>query len=113
MFQSSAALKRNYRLDGASVYLANDINEATPEKLLIKVMDYAIMHSKRGNLENTNKALNLLLSSLRYDNDEAAKVSIGLKKLYDYCQDEMRNKNYGMVTKILSELREAWLRILE
>jgi len=113
MFQSSAVLKKNYRLNGASVYLTNEINEATPEKLLIKVLDFAIMHSKKGHMEKTNKAINVLLSSLRYDNEDVSNVSIGLKKLYEYCQEEMRNKNYGIVIRILSELRETWLHILE
>ncbi len=112
MYQSSAALKRNYMNHGAGAYLANDILEASPEKLLLKVYDYAISNSKQGDLEKTNKALNILINALRYDNEEVQEISVGLRKLYEYCQEEMRNKNYDSVHKILTELKEAWLKIL-
>ncbi len=112
MYQSSAALKRNYMNNGAGTYLANDILEASPEKLLMKVYDYAITNSKLGDLEKTNKALNILIGALRYDNEEVQNISLGLRRLYEYCQEEMRNKNFESVHKILTELRDAWLKIL-
>ena len=113
MYQSSALLRQNYQMGGASTYLANELLEAAPEKLLLKVYDYAIANSIKCNLENTNKAINLLSSALRYDNEESQQISIGLKRLYDFCQDQMRNKNYELVTNILTELRESWLKILQ
>ncbi len=112
MYQTSAALKRNYVNNGAGAYLANDILEASPEKLLLKVYDFAISNSKLGDLEKTNKALNILIGALRYDSEEAQEISLGLRRLYEYCQEEMRNKNFDSVHQILTELRDAWLKIL-
>ena len=113
MYQSSALLRQNYQMGGSSAYLANEVLEATPEKLLLKVYDYAIAKSMKGDLENTNKALSLLGGALRFEEGESKEISIGLKRLYDFCQDQMRNKNYELVNNILTELRESWLKIFK
>lgn len=90
-------------------YVVNDILEATPQQLLIKVYDFAIVNCQKHNLAKTNAALQELINSLRFDDEKVKEVSIGLYKLYQYCQEEMRKQNYQVVYKILTELRESWL----
>ena len=109
MYNSSAAYKINNINNRANAYVANEILDASPQKLLIKIYDFAITHCKNKNLEKTNKALILLIESLRYDEEEAAKISNGLKQLYEFCQDQMRQRNYEIVEKILIDLRESWV----
>jgi flagellar protein FliS len=94
-------------------YLVKEIMEATPQQLLIKIYDFAIVNCQKHNLEKTNKAIQELINSLRFDLDEAREISIGLLKLYQFCQEQMRQKNYDIVYKILSELRETWLGIFK
>ena len=97
----------------AKQYLTKEILEATPEKLLLKVYDFAIMNCQKKNVAKTNKALQVLIDALRYDTDEVKEVSIGLFKLYKYCQDKMREGNYSEAHKILSELRSSWVGIFK
>lgn len=90
-------------------YLYNEIMEAAPHKLLIKVYDFAIASCQNHNLEKTNKAISVLISSLNFENPETKELSLNLFGLYQFCQEQMRQKNYDIVYKILSELRETWL----
>ena len=109
MYNTSAAFNISDINSRANAYLANEILDATPEKLLIKIYDFAIAHCKSKNLEKTNKALMTLITGLRFDDEGSAEIAIGLKKLYEFCQDQMRQKNYDIVEKILTELRATWI----
>lgn len=108
MYNSSAAykLKNNNR---ANPYLANEILNADPQKLLLKVYDFAIAQCQRRNIEKTNKALAELNNALRFDNEEVSEISMGLRRLYEFCQDSMRKKNYDITLQILTGLRATWL----
>lgn len=109
MYNSSAAYSyNNSYCNKANTYLANDILNASPEKLLIKIYDFAIVNCKKQNIEKTNKALRFLTEALKYDTPESTDISNRLSQLYDYCQDQMRLRNYDIVEKILTELRESW-----
>lgn len=90
-------------------YLVKEIMEATPQQLLIKIYDFAILNCQKRNLAKTNQALQELINSLKWEGEEVANISAGLYRLYQYCQEEMRKKNYDIVYKILTELRESWL----
>lgn len=112
MYNSSAAYKINTYNNRANAYLVNEVSDASPEALLFKVYDFAIAQCKNKNLEKTNKALSVLIDALRYDTEESKQISIGLKRLYEFCQDQMRKQNYDIVLKILTELRESWDKAL-
>ena len=92
----------------ANAYVANEILDASPQKLIIKIYDFAISQCKNKNLEKTNKALSELIAALRYDGEEVNEISTGLKRLYEFCQDQMRKRNYDTVLQILIDLRESW-----
>ena len=106
MYNTTLAKQNSNRINN---YLVKEILEATPQQLLIKIYDFAIINCQRKNLAKTNSALQELINSLRWDGEGVAEISSGLQSLYQYCQDEMRNKNYDSVYKILTELRESWL----
>lgn len=108
MYSAVAQKSRNR----TNPYLVNEIMESSQEKLLIKLYDFAITNCKRQNIEKTNKALNELIFGLRFDTEEVEKISTGLFQLYSYCKDEMRKRNFSMVEKILTELKESWVEIL-
>lgn len=97
-----------HRNNQMNTYLVKEIMEASPQQLLIKVYDFAIVNCQRKNIEKTNKALQELINALSFEGEEVKKISIGLFKLYQFCQEEMRKHNYDIVLKILTELREAW-----
>ncbi len=92
-------------------YLVKEILEASPQKLLIKIYDFAITHCQLGNMEKTNRALDELINSLNFEDEKAKEISIGLLRLYQFCQDQMRKHNTEIVLKILTDLKDAWLTI--
>jgi flagellar protein FliS len=106
MYSSTLAAKKQNRLNQ---YLVNEITQATPKQLLIKIYDFAIVNCKKQNLAKTNEALQVLISSLNFENKEVSEVSTGLLRLYQFCQDQMRKKNYSIVYEILTELKESWI----
>ena len=106
MYSSTFAAKKQNRLNQ---YLVNEITQATPKQLLIKLYDFAIVNCKKQNLVKTNEALQVLIGSLSFENKEVSAISTGLLRLYQFCQAEMRKKNYDIVYEILTELRESWI----
>lgn len=111
MYNSSAAYKINDNYNNrANTYLANEILNASPQKLLLKVYDFAIAQCNNKNIEKTNKALGELVSALRYESAEVAEISNGLRKLYEYCQDQVRKQNFDIALEILTELRTTWIK---
>ncbi len=92
-------------------YLVREILEASPQKLLIRIYDFAITQCKLQDMQKTNRALDELINSLNFEDAKAREISTGLLKLYQYCQDQMRKQNHGVVQTILTDLRDAWLTI--
>ena len=90
-------------------YLVNEILDAEPQKLLMKVYDFAIAKVQNHNLEKANRAIQELINALNFDHPEAKEVSMGLMKLYKFCQEQMREKQYDIVYRILTELKETWI----
>lgn len=93
-----------------NTYRQKEIMEASPQKLLLKVYDFAIQQCRLKNLEKTNNALRVLIDSLNFHDEQAREVSVGLLKLYQYAQEEMRKRNYDIVLRILTDLRDTWKR---
>jgi flagellar protein FliS len=108
MYQTSTYFKSS---NHTNTYLAKEILEATPQKLLIKVYDFAIANCKRGNMTKTNRAISELINALNFEDKRAKEISTGLIKLYQFCQEEMRKNNTDIVYKILTDLRETWITI--
>ena len=104
MYQSSLLNKQGNR---ANAYLVKEILEADQKKLMLKIYDFAIVNSRKGDMARTNKALDELITALNFDVPEAKETSIGLMRLYQFCQDQMRKKEYAIVTQILTDLRDA------
>lgn len=99
------------RVKRVNPYLSKDILDASPQKLLIKVYDYAITNCRKNDMLRTNKALGELINSLNFENNETKEFSLGLMSLYQFCQDQMRKGKYDIVENILLELRTSWLEI--
>jgi flagellar protein FliS len=101
----------NRRSSNMNPYLVKDILEATPQQLVIKLYDLAIVSCKREDLRKTNNAIQALIDALNFEDESATEISTGLLKLYKFCQDQMREGNYSIVDRILSELRESWMNV--
>ncbi len=89
-------------------YLVKEIMDASPQQLLLKIYDFAILNCQRQDMVKTNNAIQELINSLNFEDESAREISIGLLRLYQFCQEQMRKKEYEIVYKILSELRDTW-----
>ncbi len=94
-------------------YLNNEILSATPEQLIMRIYDFAIVNCQKHNMIKTNDALQVLINALNFDNPAAKEISIGLFRLYQFCQDQMRKRKYEIVQKVLTELKESWEKALK
>jgi flagellin-specific chaperone FliS len=86
-------------------YLAKEIMEAPQEKLLLKTYDFALVHCKKGDVNKTVQAIDILIESLDL-NYEIAKE---LYSLYLFCKEQMMEGNGEIVYEILTSLKEAWI----
>jgi flagellin-specific chaperone FliS len=104
MYQTAPLVKNKI-----NSYIVKDILDSSPEKLLIKVYDFAILHSEKKEMIKTNNALQELINMLRFDDENYIDLSVSLFQLYQFCQDQTRKQNFETVSKILIELRESWI----
>ncbi|NWF90418.1 MAG: flagellar protein FliS [Ignavibacteriaceae bacterium] len=93
-------------------YVVKDILDSSPEKLLIKVYDFAVLNSEKKELLKTNNAIQELINMLRFDDESYRDLSISLFQLYQFCQEQARKNNFEIVSKILIELRESWIQAI-
>ena len=114
MNYSTATLRtsESFNNNRANAYVVNEILDASPQKLILKIYDFAISQCRCENLEKTNKALSELIYALRFDGDEVSEISTGLKQLYEFCQEQMRKRNYEIVLQILTDLRDTWIKAI-
>lgn len=109
----NAPVPSQTKMQPLNPYLVKEIMEASPQKLLLKIYDFAIVQCQLHDMEKTNRALDELINSLNFEDAEAREISIGLMKLYQFCQDRMRKKEYDIVHKILTDLRETWVTVFK
>ena len=108
MYSATMARGRTKRVNA---YLSKDVLDASPQKLLLKVYDFAITNCRKNDMPKTNKALSELINALNFENTETKEFSLGLMSLYQFCQDQMRKGKNEIVEKILVELRDSWLDV--
>lgn len=92
----------------AKAYLLKEISEASPQKLLLKIYDLAILSYQKGDFARANRAVAELINSLNFADENASEISFGLLRLYQFAQDQARKNNLAVSIKILQELRDTW-----
>ncbi len=92
----------------ANAYLMKEIAEASPQKLLLKTYDFAIVHYQRGDYYKANKAVTELINSLNFTDEKTKDISLGLLRLYQFTQEMGRKGNFAVSVKILQDLRDTW-----
>ena len=110
MYYSNYANPQNNRMNQ---YLVKEILDATPQQIIIKIYDFAISSCAKKDLFKTNNAIQELINALRFDDEKAKEIAIGLLKLYRYCQEEMRKNNSDIVRQLLTDLRDAWVSAIK
>ncbi len=91
-------------------YHANQIEGATPGRLVLMLYDYVLACLRRGDGMRAKKGLVELMGSLNLDYLDVAGP---LFRLYEYCLDIVREKEFEEAQGYIEELREAWLGVVE
>jgi flagellin-specific chaperone FliS len=90
-----------------NAYLENQILNAKPEELILKIYDFILLHMKKQNYKKANAGLIELIASLNFDYQEQA---LGFFRLYTYCQQLIRQEKWDEAIHIIRELRDTWAK---
>lgn len=88
-------------------YLENQILNAKPEELILKVYDFILVNMKAKNYSKANAGLVELIAALNFDYQE---ISLGFFRLYVYCQELIRKEKWDEAYSIIKELRDTWAK---
>lgn len=105
------AYKKSYPIQksnkNVNTYLENQILNAKPEELILKVYDFILLHIKKKNYAKANAGLIELIAALNFDYQEQA---LGFFRLYTYCQQLIRQEKWDEAAQIIKELRDTWAK---
>ncbi len=95
---------------GIERYNQNSILNATPIELILKLYDLVIISIRKKDFPKANLVLTELIAALDFEYQEE---SLGLFKLYRYCQDCLYKGETQMPLQIMRELRDTWAEAFE
>jgi flagellin-specific chaperone FliS len=90
---------------GALQYKQQDVESASPVRLVVMAYDMAIRACDQNDFETGYKAVVALRNSLDLDYPEFV---VGLLRLYQWVIDSMREKDFDTAKSVLVELRDSW-----
>ncbi|MEJ2635654.1 MAG: flagellar protein FliS [Calditrichia bacterium] len=90
-----------------STYQQNEILNLNPTELILRLYDLALVSIKKNDISKANKVITELISALNFDYQE---ISLGLFRLYRYCQDCLYKNKFDESIQILEELRNTWAK---
>ena len=93
----------------ANTYRMNQIRSASPLDLLIMTYDAALAACAGADLERSTRAISYLRDTLVWDYD--AESTMGFFRLYQYCNELVREGKYDEAAHILRELRDTWAQV--
>jgi len=93
---------------GTAIYRNQDIMGASPIRLVIMAYDVAIQACEQQEVKRACDAVTLLRDSLNLDYRDSSE---GFLRLYQWCLECIRDRDFNTAHGVLSELREAWVRV--
>jgi flagellin-specific chaperone FliS len=105
--------KYTIRKKQANSYLVKEILEASPQKLVMKIYDFAIANCRRRDMTKTNKAVSELIIALNFETAEVKDISFQLLRLYQFIQEQTRKGDFDVALNVLSGLRDTWHDVFE
>ena len=88
-------------------YRQNEILNASPTELILKLYDLAIVSIKKNDIAKANQVITELISALNFEYQE---VALGFFRLYRYCQQNLNQGNTQEPLMILQQLRDTWAK---
>jgi flagellin-specific chaperone FliS len=89
-------------------YREQEVLGASPVHVLVMTYDVAIQACEQRNLARAMRALGVLRNALDMDQGE---VALGLYRLYQWCEECLRQGEYAQAGRLLRSLRDAWAAV--
>ncbi len=86
-------------------YLSQKILTARPEQLISYVFDIAIVACVRKDMKKAAESIQLLISSLRFDNKEIAASFYGI---YNNILNQIYKNEFKTAEGMIREIRDSW-----
>lgn len=87
-------------------YQRQSVKQSSPEELITKLYDLAILSCYRNDKVKVKEILNTLIKSLNFEYE----ISSTLYELYDYCRNILDEEKYDEVRELLEPVRDAWIK---
>ena len=88
-------------------YLVQKIMTASPEQLIVYIFDAGIAACGQENKVKSMQAVQELINSLNFDHKPVAAT---FYSMYRYILDQLHQMNFEEAKKMLTELRQAWVK---
>lgn len=95
-----------YTNQAAQQYQRQDVLSASPEQLVTKLYDLAILACNSDDRIKLRKVLIELISSLNFE--DGGDIAIRLSQIYEYCMRESVDGDLAQIADMLSDLRDTW-----
>ncbi len=90
---------------GLNPYMIQQINTASPEKVILMLYDFGIRGCRTRNRELAARVLTELISALNFEHHEMA---LRFFSLYRFALDQVHQNRFEVPLTILKGLRETW-----
>jgi flagellin-specific chaperone FliS len=88
-------------------YRQQQIMTASPDHLILMLYDLALTACNQKDSVRLGRVLAELIDSLDFTYED---VSTGFFRLYEYCLNLNREKQFDAVARIIKELRDSWAK---
>jgi flagellin-specific chaperone FliS len=98
--------QQNAGIGKTNPYLSQKIMTAKPEQLISYVFDFAIVACMKKDKVKTSEALQLLVSSLRFD--ENKEIAMSFYTIYQNMLNRIYRQDFATAENMLREIRDSW-----
>ncbi len=86
-------------------YLKQKILSASPEQLIAYIYDAILIACRNGDQERVLRGVSSLIDALNFKYEE---IAIPMFQMYQYCQEQARQKEFEQVEVIIAEFKSVW-----
>jgi flagellar secretion chaperone FliS len=106
VFDNISTFQNEYHSQ-VSDYVRNEVMTLTPNEIILKLYDFAILNLKKSQSQKALRAITELIVSLNFDYKD---FSLNLYRLYQYSRERIIQGRPDEALVILEGLRESWAK---
>jgi flagellin-specific chaperone FliS len=78
---------------------------ASPEQLISYIYDAILIACRNADQERVLRGVSSLMDALNFKYEG---IAVPMFQMYQYCQEQARQKNFEQVESIITEFKSAW-----